>query len=662
MYDGFGAVIQVPVSLLVSGPLGLIPFDTQGTNDSWFLWKDNYQGLDLSLNIDALLSGQVNELHFYFIAGSDQLYPSEQAALDSILRVGTSQLPNQFLPGANSIAINIDAMNLLHGYPLFDFSEFGEYQMNSTVVHGFQVTEQQNGDLTFQFKLNPNLVWSNGVSITSYDYVLSILMQASMEWKTNGGTTKGSSIVGFDAFHHALNTNQFYFEGIKIIDSLTFEITINHAVLPNVNLLSELNYVPFPFYSMSIMDNDFLISHTQGTKLDSQDLQMLFDFVFFDYRYNPEVTAGPYKLSNTYSTYGVVTFVKNDLFQGNIYGAVPSIDMIAMVQTPASLLYQSLSDGTIDYVSNTSNPTFVEDALNNSLLGVHEYLRNGMGHLVIANEFGPTTSEHVRIAIAYLLDRDFIINATGQFLRPLYSGFYSPSKWETVVSEPWLQANMTEYLFNITKANQALDAGGVWIFEADGTTPFDPTKAGPGLFYYRHNQNGDRLALSFLITQGSVYASAIDIVFQSSMASAGIEYSSTTGTSMDWFNFLYSRHLWDPSQQTIHMTLVVTNFGYGVNPFYSLWHSDSVAANSTMFRYSDPILDQIIEDWMTANIFNRQEQLDYWQQFQNRLDATMPVIPIYTNLLFDLYSNRVGGVETTQAWNWTKAIYGMYID
>ena len=45
-----------------------------------------------------------------------------------------------------------------------------------------------------------------------------------------------------------------------------------------------------------------------------------------------------------------------------------------------------------------------------------------------------------------------------------------------------------------------------------------------------------------------------------------------------------------------------------------------------------------------------------WMEYELWYNENMPEIPLYSNEYFDIYNNRVQGMETSSVWDWANDI------
>src|SRR5699024_5045347 len=124
--------------------------------------------------------------------------------------------------------------------------------------------------------------------------------------------------------------------------------------------------------------------------------------------------------------------------------------------------------------------------------------RNGYGVIQILCDIGATQHKGVRQAIAYSLDRnEFVQNIQGGY-GVVVNGAYGLAEFEYIEKGSEFEAQANNYTLNAEAANAALDTT-PYLYEADGTTKWDPEKAQAAyesdkenFDYWRHDEEGNR--------------------------------------------------------------------------------------------------------------------------------------------------------------------------
>ena len=318
---------------------------------------------------------------------------------------------------------------------------------------------------------------------------------------------------------------------------------------------------------------------------------------------------------------------------------------------PIDTDYEQVIAGEIDILPGVIEGTKIEAARSSGTVNLSSYLRNGYGLLAFACDFGPVADENVRWALAYLIDRntvcDYVLGGYGGIVQAAY-GY---AQWMYEYAGEDLESELTAYNLNVEKANEYLDKT-EWIYEADGVTPFDASKATADSGYYRHNAAGEKLTINHMGTDGNSVTDIIEIQYSANAPLAGIDFTVTKSdfnALLD--NFYYGYELGE--DRYYHSFNLANNFDVYYDPYYS-WHSDYAGTWQNSCQLVDDELDAAIIAMRTATTDD--EYVDAWLDFEIRWQQLMPEIPLYSNEYFDLTYMTVQGLETTPFASWEDVI------
>ena len=101
---------------------------------------------------------------------------------------------------------------------------------------------------------------------------------------------------------------------------------------------------------------------------------------------------------------------------------------------------------------------------------------------------------------------------------------------------------------------------------------------------------------------------------------------------------------------------LATGFSAVYDPYYGSYHSDFAGSWQNATATADAELDRLIEEMRALDPSQTKEYADLWYQFQVRWNELLPQLPIYSNEYFDIYNNRVQGLETTPFYDWAADI------
>src|SRR5690554_197042 len=607
------------------------------------------------------------------------------------LRVGTPKMSGDFVAGFSNSAYDRYVRDLIHGYGTLVENEFGEFVWDTTAVLVDEptTTEDAQGNKTYRFVLQDDLKWNNGERITAKDYVAQMLLYSSKDWLSIATTASaGIDLVGYTKFHKGEGTEQpkldedgepvldengdpvmetVYdenytvldqpFAGVRLLGEFEFSLTIAAENLPYFYEVTSVSAGPIDLDTylpgfdikddgngayITAVDTDKSIVDTIKETVNAEDGQ----------RYKPTVTAGPYQFVSFANDTATVEL--NPHFKTNHEGKKPKIERIEITYVNSEVDVDQVIAGTIDIVSGVIEGAKIEAAQNAENAGLVSYFRNGYGLMAFAQYWGPSQYAEVRRAIAYLIDRNVFLDQFLGGFGSLVNGPYGEAQWFYQETKAELEEALTNYTLNVAKANEELDAS-PYQFEADGETPFDPTKARSDYSYLRHDEDGNALEINHLSASAEV-GNLINLSLQEEAWKVGLKFNFTNTEDFDLLlNHYYYGSSLSESERTYHSFNLATNFTSAYDPYYS-WHSDWAGTTNNPGGLEDEIIDQLTEEMRRLDPTQKDEFKEKFVEFVTRWNELLPNIPLYSNEYFDVYNTRIKGLQTTPVWSWARDI------
>jgi peptide/nickel transport system substrate-binding protein len=593
---------------------------------------------------------------------------------DQTLVVGSPEISGNFMTGFGNSAYDVWVRDLIFSYGTYSTTELGEIVLNTTVVDTVTTSVASNGDKTYTFVIHDDLLWSDDEPITASDYVFNLLMSASKEWVSAGASsTLGDSLVGYGEYRAGDTSADVRFQGVKLLGDYSFSVTIDGAKLPYFYETSYASVAPMPMHILAPEGTE-IDSNNSGAKIGAGGFALLADAAKIGgFRYAPIVGSGPYKFVSFINQ--VVTLERNDNFKGNVYGDTPTIKTIVIRRVNQTLDVDLVISGEIDLVTGVIEGSKIQAAEASATTSTNYYSRNGYGLLAMQAHFGPTMDYRVRQAIAYLTDRQYTTDVVLDGYGSITYSEYGLAQWMYVQSEDWVDATLNKYAFSVTQANTVLDTTG-WVFESDGTTAFDVTKAVANSGYFRHNADGDVLQIRHLGTENNEVTTSLAAKFEINMQLAGIQYDVTESDFAFLLDHYYYAYELDEEDKLFHIFNLASNFSVAYDPYYS-WHTDFLGTWMNGHQLIDspespaaPLnaangtktLDELTVELRTVAPGNTAEYLAIWREYQVRWNTLIPNVPLYSNQYYDVFNSKLKGVETTPFWNWAALINNMYFE
>lgn len=563
----------------------------------------------------------------------------------------TTDLEQDFYdPIYNNNATNYKVCGLLHGYNTVITTKEGEWQTDPVVVADLQTAENEDGTKTYTIKINDGLVWTDDSPVTAKDYVFALLLESSPEMMgvDNYAATNYTTVEGWADFNSGATKA---LKGVHLIDDMTFSVTIAAEELPYHYDLAYAYVTPRP---LAVLAPGCDIEDTEDGATITGDFttEVLLETIGntdTGYRYNPQVTCGPYKLVSYDASSRQGTFEVNEKYAGTFDGVKPMIKTVIIKTVTPDTEINELQAGTVDLLFSISGGDSIEAGLDLVDAGTaqkHTYFRYGYGKIQFDCSQFPTDSENVRQAIAYCLDRnEFARQYSGGYATVVH-GEYGLSQWEFADSKDWIDENLNTYEKDIEKAKEVLAADG-WNLNASG----EEYKDGDGLRYKEVDGELKPLEIQWCNSEGNPVSELLSTMLPDAMKEAGMELKATTTD----FPTLLSGINHD-SETLYNMYNLATGFSLQHSPWY-YYSMDEAYLGSLNDNW---ILDQELADaaWALKSIPGDDDAawLEAWQNYQKVWNEKLPNIPLYSDEYHDFYSNKLQGWDTSSIWDWTSAL------
>ena len=349
------------------------------------------------------------------------------AAEPVVLRVGWAGSPDTLNPGTAVLS---------EAYTIFAlvYDSIYEYQLDGTYkLDVAESAETSEDGLTWTFKIRDGINFHDGQTLTAQDVAFSVNL-----YKNNPD-------------YIYLNAYTANFDTVEATDDSTIVITLTDAV-PNMDyLLSYLYIVPEHIWK----------DHAEApASVEFENVEM--------------VGTGPFKMAE-YTQNEFVRLTANKEHFAN----PPRIDEVVF-QTFASddVLVQSLRSGQVDMITEmpaTAVETLKDDANIQVVTGapyapdVSDVIFNQMDPENCPTDAGGVCTGHpalrdrnVRLALAHATDKQKLIDV-------VLLGYGSPGL--TLIPDglgPWYNSSITDYEYDVAKANQILDDAGYADTDGDG--------------------------------------------------------------------------------------------------------------------------------------------------------------------------------------------------
>lgn len=596
------------------------------------------------------------------------LVPGSKITVGSVTKVAGQFSTDMF--GNNTSDIDIRA--LLHGYSTVAYTDDASYTLDETVAQVDVATEDDFGNKVYVFHVNDGLTYNDGTPITAKDYAFSVLLQSAPQMAELGASTSGYwHIQGYDQY---ASGERNYLSGVRLLDDMTFSLTIRANALPYYYELTYVNVTPYPISVIApgctveddgdgaYIDGEFTAAVLEKTMLDPET----------GYCSHPMVTSGPYQLESYNGETGEVVLKANTRYAGNYAGQRPLIETVVLRETTNAQALAELADGTLDIVNKISDSQVIAEGvaqLSQGTLQASNYLRSGLGFLALACEQGPTFQENIRKAISYCLDQDAFVTAfTGTYGQPVYS-WYGLGQWMASEYVSTAGEDLNTYEMNLDTATTLVERAG-YVYNAEG----DAFREGEDTVRYRllrgtalneynaledpvveavqvGNKNLLPLEIKFARVENNRMCDLVVEQLVPNLEAIGFKVE-VVDLSFEDMLAQYYREV----PRECNMFALATNFTHVFDPIYT-WDGEA--------QYQGYLNTTGIDSTRLARQAARlrgttpgdtERYLQRWQQLMTIFNDELPAIPLYSNMYFDFYANRVQNYAANAHWSWSAAI------
>lgn len=596
------------------------------------------------------------------------LVPGSKITVGSVTKVAGQFSTDMF--GNNTSDIDIRA--LLHGYSTVAYTDDASYTLDETVAQVDVATEDDFGNKVYVFHVNDGLTYNDGTPITAKDYAFSVLLQSAPQMAELGASTSGYwHIQGYDQY---ASGERNYLSGVRLLDDMTFSLTIRANALPYYYELTYVNVTPYPISVIApgctveddgdgaYIDGEFTAAVLEKTMLDPET----------GYCSHPMVTSGPYQLESYNGETGEVELKANTRYAGNYAGQRPLIETVVLRETTNAQALAELADGTLDIVNKISDSQVIAEGvaqLSQGTLQASNYLRSGLGFLALACEQGPTSQENIRKAISYCLDQDAFVTAfTGTYGQPVYS-WYGLGQWMASEYVSTAGEDLNTYEMNLDTATTLVERAG-YVYNAEG----DAFREGEDTVRYRllrgtalneynaledpvvkavqvGNKNLLPLEIKFARVENNRMCDLVVEQLVPNLEAIGFKVE-VVDLSFEDMLAQYYREV----PRECNMFALATNFTHVFDPIYT-WDGEA--------QYQGYLNTTGIDSARLARQAARlrgttpgdtERYLQRWQQLMTIFNDELPAIPLYSNMYFDFYANRVQNYAANAHWSWSAAI------
>lgn len=613
--------------------------------------------------------------------------PQTPPAYDHLVVGSTTAFSGHFATGlwGNNTA-DLDVKELLSGYNLIRWEqEQGLFTVDPTVVTGILVYDDEQGNRTYTMVLSDDLRYSDGTPITAWDYAFSVLLSVAPQVAEIGGNTNGyASLLGLEDYQSGAAPA---LAGLRVMSDSMLAFTVSAEYRPFFYELGLLRCAPMPIHVIApgcqVKDDGagVYIDQAEGAFTAEVLRKTLLD-PENGYITYPSVTSGPYKLVSFDGE--TAEFVINEYYKGDAQGVKPTIQRLTFKTVANETMMQQLLSGELGLVNKTVQADSIMQGMagvGTGTLAMGNYARIGYSFISYNCEKTAVSSQAVRQAIAYCLDKDALVSSyvgnfglrvdgyygIGQWMYQMLTGAIQPpleepegaTRQEQQAYEEAVQAweeltmeNIPVYDLNLQAAAKLLEEDG-WNLNRQGEA-------------FRPGQDDVRCAslegqlvpleLKLVYPEGNTIATSLQTTFADNLAQVGIQL---TMEPMPMTQLLKQYYRQEPRE--CDMMYLATNFDVVFDPTLNYTPADGETIGSNYQAIQSEKLYEMAKDMSMTEPGDVLTYCQKWVAFQEEWMTELPAIPVYSNAYFDFYTNTLQNYLISSSATWSQAIVAAYL-
>ena len=604
----------------------------------------------------------------------------EQKTFDQLVVGNTTKMQGYFFTELwGNSTTDIDVRFLLHGYNLVNWDgNAGMFMFDQNVVSDFDVADDAQGNRSYTLTLHEDLYYSDGSPITAWDYAFSILFQIAPELYGAGGKpVRREHLLGYEEY---VNGSVDYLAGVRVPDDQTLVITVRAEYLPFFYELGMLYYNPYPIKAIApgvvVKDdgNGVYLANEDNSKNEPVFTSELIKSAVLDpatgYMSHPTVVSGPYTLTGWDGN--VAEFAINPYYKGDFRGHVPTIPKLVFTLAENETMVEKLMNGEFDLLNKVVKAETIETARamieENGTFEQSPYPRVGLSYISFACEKPTVASEAVRQAIAWSMDRDALTaDYTGNYgIR--VDGYYGLGQWmygavngtlvapfdppedtnDTAAMAEYTEKvakwealnldNLTVYGLDTEKAGELLDGDG-WTLNAEGLR--------------EKEIDGEKITLDLkmIYPEGNKIAETFEAGLIPNLEKIGIRLTLEAVPMAELLEKYYKK-----GEREMDMIYLATNFDVVFDPSVNFVVDEDGDLNWSYTNHKDEELYRLAAEMRSTEPGDTMEYMHRWIAFQERFNKSLPMLPLYSNVYFDFYTENLHDYLIGENIAWSTAI------
>ena len=602
----------------------------------------------------------------------------EEEIPNELVVVNPTHLNGNFFSSMwGNVTSDHDVQRLIHGYNLVMWDHvYSIYKEDDSVVSGVLETEDSEGNHVYLLTLYDDLFYSDGTQITAWDYAFSLLFEIAPEVVEIGGTPLRMEYL--KGYREYISGESKALAGVSVMNDQNLQITIDHEFLPFFYEMGLMYCYPVPIHVVAphckVYDDGegvYIADENNSNNKSAFNSELLKKTVLdpkTGYLSHPKVVSGPYQLTSFDGT--TATFEINPFFKGTSNGSKPSIQKLTYTVGDNDTMVEDLIAGKVGLLNKVVYLDTIQKGMTSGAQ-MESYPRTGLSYISFLGESIPVQSQKVRQAMAYCMEKDQIVSGYSGNFAVRVDGYYGIGQWmyglitgtipppveteDEKELEPWEALNLDGLSTYETGSQESDVQEAVRLLEEDGWIIRDGedvrSKDIDGIHY--------ELNLRMLYPRGNHVMDLMQTYFVDPLAEAGIKLELVPMDNEELLRTYYHQR----DRSGYDMIYLGTNFHPVFDPSVSFMTS-SIIANWPNWNNSESQNQELYETTVKLRETHPGDVLEYcqnWIKFQEAFSEVLPIIPIYSNVYFDFFTENLQNYHADANVTWAEAIIEAYI-
>ncbi len=482
-----------------------------------------------------------------------------------------------------------------------------EGQFEPSLAESWEFSEDGK---SITFKLRKDAVFSDGTPVTANDVVFTYQVIADPSYTGRYGSYV-KDLLGYEDY---FNQKTQEFKGVEAIDDYTVRFNFVEALRVNLENACSAHILPKHYYG-----KDYAYNNTASVETITSQA----------------VGSGPYMIKE-FKEKELILLERNMNYPGEGY----KIKNVIMKFVDMTTDIVELTSGNVDLLPGVIEPEKIAEARDAGFT-LNKYPRSGYGYVKFNCGAGATADPIVRQALYYSFNIEEFTNSyfkdekTGEVLASTQYHPFSQISWAI---DDNLVSQMTDYSFDLDKANKLLDEAG-WTKNSQGIRVKDGKE-----LELKIAAMPDHDILATLIPMwerdwGKGLGVKLNVAYLEFNTILDYVIYNSDANVNEWSLFFLAVSIDTPDPHTHYSGFHTSHIGSGMD-------------NTS--RYSNPKVDEMFDK--AKAIMDEKEARPIYQEIAKILNEEAVMMPVYANTYYDIYAPKLTDFRTSSLYDWTRAL------